>query len=321
MNTAWQPTGNLDYLRARSKIIAKIRQFFAQRDVLEVETPILCQSTATDPPIASFVTHFHSIPTAAGQPFYLQTSPEFPMKRLLAAGIGAIYQMSKAFRNGESGRHHNPEFTLLEWYRPGFTHHELMDEVDDLLKFILNTQTSKRYTYAEIFEKYLKIDPHHCDLNMFSQLARSNNLDVIGLNEKSRDDWLNLLMSHLIEPQLIHPTFIYDYPASQAALAKIRNTTPRVAERFEVYVNGMELANGYHELSDSKEQHDRFLKDNQFRADNCLPQIPIDQRLIAALNHNFPECAGVALGLDRLVMLATGAATIAQVISFSLESA
>src|SRR5262249_873671 len=129
MNSAWRPTGNLDYLRARSKILANIRQFFAERNVLEVETPILCQSTATDPPIASFVTHFHPVPTATGQAFYLQTSPEFPMKRLLAAGIGAIYQISKAFRNGESGRYHNPEFSMLEWYRPGFTHLQLMDEV------------------------------------------------------------------------------------------------------------------------------------------------------------------------------------------------
>lgn len=324
MSIDWQPTANLEFLRERSKIISKIRQFFAERDVLEVETPILCQSTATDPPIASFVTHYQAVSSAEAKPVYLQTSPEFPMKRLLAAGSGPIYQISKAFRNGEYGRQHNPEFTMLEWYRPGFTHHQLMAEVLDLLNFILTTANSKKYSYAEIFEYYLNINPHSCSLEQLVSCAKQQGLsDIPGMDEAQRDDWLNLLMTHSIEPQLDKHTqiFIYDYPASQAALAKIRPENPPVAERFEVYVNGMELANGYHELSDAEEQYQRFLKDNQHRATLGLPQIPIDQRLIAALKQSFPECAGVALGVDRLIMLVTRANSIAEVISFSFEHA
>jgi lysyl-tRNA synthetase class 2 len=322
----WQPSASLKNLRLREKILAEIRQFFANRSVLEVETPLLCSTTATDPHIASF--------SVAER--YLQTSPEFAMKRLLAAGSGSIYQICKAFRNDEIGQNHNPEFTILEWYRPGFDHLDLMHEVDEFLQIILQTKPASRHSYAEIFQQFLKLNPHSCSITELKNCAL--NYGIKATLDEDRDSWLNLLMTHLIEPKLgiDNPVFIYDYPPSQAALARVgaglcarpfsgdhtesplRNNPP-LALRFEVYINGIELANGFHELADAQEQRQRFLKDQQKRQQLGHKNVPIDERLLAALAHGFPDCAGVALGIDRLVMLAAKEKSIDKIMSFAWD--
>jgi len=290
----WQPTASVATLKQRAAIIAKIRKFFFDRNVLEVETPLLCESTVTSP-------HIQSISTREN--LYLQTSPEYAMKRLLAAGSGCIFQICKAFRAEEQGRLHNNEFTMLEWYRLNFNHHDLMNEVDELLQTILNTAPAQKFSYEEIFEKYLQINPHSISTpDLFDEVKNK-----ININESlPRDEYLNLLMTHCIEPHLGFdvPCMIYDFPASMAALAKIRTEKFAVASRFEVYVRGIELANGFHELQSASEQRKRFEAENQFRNINNLPLVSIDEKLLAALDSGLPDCAGVALGLDRLILLA-----------------
>ncbi len=315
--TAWQPTASRQNLQQRAAILATIRQFFLDRHVMEVETPLLGHSTATNPFIDSLMVaevnqHQH--------PPYLQTSPEFPMKRLLAAGSGSIYQICKAFRAEENGRFHNSEFTMLEWYRVGFDHHQLMDEVDELLKLILDTISAERVTYAQLFQHFVGVDPHTASASTLAARAQQRAISIPkNAHMEDVDFWRQLLMMHYIEPHIgqLRPIFITDYPASQAALARIRPGNPPVAERFEVYFRGIELANAYHELGNPDEQRHRFQLDNQRRAALGLPQIPLDNALIAALAHGLPDCAGIALGIDRLVMLATQATSIAEVISFT----
>lgn len=318
----WQPTASIEILQQRAQLLKTIRDFFQNRGVLEVETPLISQSTITDP-------HLHSLTTALIYPgstksqcYYLQTSPEFHMKRLLAAGSGAIFQICKAFRNDESGRLHNAEFTMLEWYRPGYDHHRLMDEMDELLQLILQCPSAERISYRELFQKYLSIDIASATLNDLQIIAKRQ-LGTLTFEDDNRDTWLNLLMSHCIEPQLGHqqPCFIYNYPATQAALAKISQDENPVAERFEVYVKGVELANGFHELSDAIEQRRRFEKDNKQREELDLPIIPLDEYFLQALANGFPDCAGVALGVDRLLMLTAGESHIEKVLSFPVQSA
>jgi lysyl-tRNA synthetase class 2 len=306
-------TAPMKNLRARARLLQLIRNFFAQREVFEVETPLFYPFTASDPHIGSFSLNLH-----AKQKVYLQTSPEFAMKRLLASGSGSIFQICKAFRAEERGRFHQPEFTMLEWYRVGFDHHQLMDEMDALLQFILQSKTAERFTYAELFNKYFNIDPHRCAVDELVQCAQKHQILVNPHFSDDKDQWLHLLMAHGIEPYLgfERPTFVMDFPVSQAALAKIIDSNPPVAARFEVYVNGVELANGYHELTDGIEQKRRVLADNQRRLELGLPTVPPDELLFQALNEKFPECAGVAMGVDRLLMLAMGAETIDEVISF-----
>lgn len=318
----WQPTASLSHLQQRAKIINQIRQFFSERQVLEVETPLLCHSTATDLEISSFETSLQVNSEAHQTTLFLQTSPEFAMKRLLAAGYGSIFQICKAFRNGEIGKKHNPEFTLLEWYRVGFNHYDLMNEVDELLQTILYTDPADRISYLELFDAYFSLNPHTCTTQELRKVAQAKGIDFRDLND-SKDVWLDLLLTHVIEPELglVKPVFIYNYPQSQASLAKIKQEENyQVGERFEAYFKGMELANGYHELSDSKEQQSRFLEDNHQRVQSGLPVIPIDHYLLNAMSF-FPECAGVALGIDRLVALAMGKDAISEVISFPITRA
>ncbi len=289
-------------------MLAQIRAFFLERNVLEVETPILYSSTATDLQLSSFTSYY--LDTL----LFLQTSPEFPMKRLLAAGSGPIYQISKTFRDGESGRWHNPEFTMLEWYRPGFDDYTLMDEMEELLVYILLNKNKKRkkierLSYKHIFQYYLDINPHRASLNELIACAEKKGL-IINKNTMDRDNYLDLLMSHYIEPYLgtDYPVFITDFPASQAGLAKVRELSEDgasifLAERFEVYIQGMEIANAYHELTNPQEQGLRFEQNNEKRKKLGLPIIPIDFNLLAALEHGLPESAGAALGIDRLVFL------------------
>ena len=246
------------------------------------------------------------------------------MKRLLAMGSGPIYQISKAFRNREAGRLHNPEFTLLEWYRPGFDDQRLMDEMDGLLFEVLGSAPAERLSYAEMFERYVGLNPHFVSEHLLRQRARLLGLVDSGSEDlRERDDWLHLFLTHVIQSQLgsSRPTFVYDYPVSQAALARIRPGDPPVAQRFEVYVNGLELANGFHELTDAGEQRRRFQSDLEKRRSLGLDTVPVDERLLSALEAGLPPCAGVALGVDRLVMAAAQAGALSEVVAFPVDRA
>jgi lysyl-tRNA synthetase class 2 len=310
----WRPSASLDALKARAALLASIREFFRRRDVLEVETPLLCTSGVTDPAIEPLlVERGNSVPAQR----YLQTSPEYAMKRLLATGSGPIFQIARAFRDGEAGARHNPEFTLLEWYRPGFDLQQLMVETGDLLTACLGDLPCHRRSYRQWFTDLLQLDPMTATVAELEACARQQ-LDL-GAMAGDRDLWLDLLTSHLLEPLLakLGMCFIYDYPESQAALARVEleDGIP-VARRFEVYVNGVELANGYHELTDAVEQRRRFERDNARRREYGLPERPLDENLLAALEHGLPDCSGVALGVDRLLMLQLGAINISDVLAF-----
>ncbi|HEY9030989.1 MAG TPA: EF-P lysine aminoacylase EpmA [Kangiella sp.] len=316
--THWKPSASLQNLKARAKLLSTIRAFFDEREVLEVDTPALSHHGVTD-------RYMHSMTADIGcsaEKGFLQTSPEYAMKRLLAAGSGSIYQICKAFRQDEVGAKHNPEFTMLEWYRLGFDHFQLMDDVFGLVTEVLGPKQRKDFTYQQVFIDYLGIDPLSIKDDELEQFARSN---LGSLPEDlERDDFLSLLFEDKIEPQLGKRgtvLFIYDYPASQAALARISETDPRVAHRFELYIEGVELANGFYELANSEQQLARFNADNQWRKSNNLPEIAIDQRFIAALEHGLPECSGVALGLDRLLMIKLNTKDIQEVIAFPWDRA
>jgi lysyl-tRNA synthetase class 2 len=321
----WRPSAPLDNLRARAGMMARIRGFFAARGVLEVETPALSAAAVTDPHLASLRTCYTGPAFPAGRPLYLQTSPEFAMKRLLAAGSGPIYQLGKAFRDGEAGRLHNPEFTLLEWYRPGFDLAAMMDEVEALAAALLGvTRRFERTLYRDLFRRHLRIDPATASLEELRDCARRHGLARSGdLPLRDPDAWLDLLLTHFIEPQLgaETPCFVHDYPPSQAALSRIRPGPYPVAARFELYINGMEIANGFQELTDAAEQRVRFERDRARRRADGLPDVEPDERLLAALAHGLPDCAGVALGVDRLLMVALRAQSIAEVVAFPLERA
>ncbi len=310
----WQPGATLDTLRARAVLLAKVREFFHSREILEVETPLLCSSGITDPAIEPLSV---ATGTSVPAPRYLQTSPEYSMKRLLASGTGPIYQLARAFRDGEAGSRHNPEFSLLEWYQPGFDHHQLMAQVADLVQYCMGELPVQQFSYRQLFQQFLNIDPFTAPLSELEYLVRSE--VEVGFTSSRRDLWLDLIMSHLIEPRLADAglCFVYDYPASQAALSRIVCVDGvGVGQRFELYVNGMELANGYCELTDPLEQRARFEADNRQRLEIGQPQRPIDELLLAALEHGMPACSGVALGIDRLLMLTVGASDIREVLSF-----
>jgi elongation factor P--(R)-beta-lysine ligase len=321
----WRPSASLETIRARAELLGRVREFFRQAGVLEVETPACSRFGVTDPAIDSLTTRYTGPGAAQGRALYLQTSPEFPMKRLLAAGSGPIYQLCRVFRDGELGRRHNPEFTLLEWYRPGFDHLRLMDEVAALIGQLAGrTLAVERLTYSEVFRRHLGIDPHAATPALLQRCAVEHGVSGTGeLQLDHRDGWLDLLLTHLIEPQLGRGcmTFVYDYPASQAALARVRQGDPPLAERFELYLEGMEIANGFHELADAQEQRRRFLDDNRRRREAGRLEVPMDEALLAALASGLPDCAGVALGVDRLLMVLTGCERIEQVLAFDLSRA
>ncbi len=299
-------------IRLRAETYRKIRSFFYKRSVLEVETPLLSHTTATDP-------HLHSLTTADGN--YLQTSPEFAMKRLLAANSGSIYQICKSFRKDESGSRHNPEFTMLEWYRIDFKLTQLMEELSALITQLTGINSIEYFTYAELFEKYIGINPHQASQQDLVSIIK-HNIDFQGANE-DKNTLLDLLLSHLIEPHLGRSgmTFIYEYPSSQCAMARIKTNTNGilVADRFELYLHGMELANGYHELADPKEQQQRFNDDIAMRKKLALPQIQPNSMLIEALQHGLPNCSGVALGLDRLLMVMLNEQFIGSTLAFAYD--
>ena len=317
--TNWQPSASLAMLRHRAELLGELRNYFSQRAVSEVDVPVLSRTTVTDINIESISTNSFS---GSG---YLQTSPEYFMKRLLAAGSGDIYCLGKAFRNGEAGRRHNPEFTLLEWYRCGWDEHQLMDEVADLIDQIYAATNQPpvavhRASYADYFAQVLALDPHTAPLPQLQQLAVAAGSDSWA--KESRANCLDLLFSVQVEPQLPQGlVFVYDYPACQAALAETATNQQGqlVSRRFEAFLNGMELANGYFELTDGGQQQQRFADDLVARSAANQPMVAVDQSLIAALQQGLPSCAGVALGVDRLLMQLQGAESIAQVMPFSWD--
>ncbi|NVK22410.1 MAG: EF-P lysine aminoacylase GenX [Kangiellaceae bacterium] len=320
----WQPTTSTENLKARAHILAQIRDYFTKQKVVEVETPLLCSHGVTDRYMRSLISNNFS--QGIDNKGFLQTSPEYAMKRLLASGSGDIYQICKAFRQDEVGRRHNPEFTMLEWYRVGFDDRALMDDVFALLSMLKPNLERVDFSYQQVFEQFLQIDPLAILDTDLKVLAEQMLGDLP--QDLERDDYLSLLFEAKIEPHLGLETdghqsvaFIYDFPASQAALARLNEQDPRVAKRFEVYWQGVELANGFYELIDAELQLERFEADNQWRETNNLEAIAIDHYFIDALRHGLPDCAGVALGVDRLMMILLEAKHIEQVIAFPADRA
>jgi len=307
---SWQPRAKLQVIRERARVYRQIRSFFNNRGCLEVDTPVLMPATSTDANIESIV-----VAGAAG-PLYLQTSPESAMKRLLAAGCGSIFQICHAFRQGECGRLHNPEFSLLEWYRVGYDYHQLMAEMELLITTLsLHECNFSRISYKDLFSQSLDLDIDRLTL----EDLRAHCLQMVpgtSVTELEFDQCLDLLLTVVIVPSMQGYQFIYDYPKSQAALARINANNNNVAERFELFFDGIELANGFSELTDCTQQRSRFEQDIENRRQRNLPQHSIDEHLLAALESGMEDCAGVALGLDRLLMVLLGQDSIDQVLSF-----
>ena len=312
----WRPSADIDALRLRARVLRAVRAYFDSQGVLEVETPALCSRTVTDPSIESLVSHDRT-----GRAWFLQTSPEFAMKRLLAAGSGSIYQITRAYRDGERGRHHDMQFSILEWYRVGFDHHLLIDDLDALLDRVLGPQSTRRMTFREAFSRHLDLDPstaptaelhHACETRGYSSRAAA----------ASRDECLDYLLAAAVQPSFAPGrVYLLDFPASQAALARIRAGPPQVAERFELYVDGIEVANGYHELQDAVELKRRMRHDIERRRATGRTVPKLDERLLAAHHAGLPDCAGVAVGLDRLVMIAGRYRTLRDVLAFPSDRA
>jgi lysyl-tRNA synthetase class 2 len=328
---AWRPSAARARLSARAALLRHAREFFAARGVLEVDTPLVINAPVSDVHIHSAAVRL-TAPTPGGAPsaqYFLHTSPEYAMKRLLAAGVGDIYQICHVVRGFERGALHNPEFTLIEWYRLGFSLGQLMDEVEALVRGLLGAaatqRASERLSYREAFVRELALDPFTASLAELARAAQplAYRRDPAREPHDARDEWLELLMGSLVGPRLGRGslTFVHGYPASQAALARLDPVDPRSAQRFELYCEGVELANGFHELAAAREQRARFERDNGERQRLGLPVRPLDERLLAALEAGLPDCAGVALGFDRTLMLATGAAHIDEVLAFPTERA
>ena len=319
----WRPSAAIETLRARAQLLRTIREFFHARGVLEVDTPILSQYGTVDRHIDSFSA------VSAPHVFWLHTSPEFAMKRLLAVGSGPIYQLCHVFRAEQAGRLHNPEFMMLEWYRPGWDHHRLMDEVEALLRVcgILLEHAPQRLSYHDAFQSIAGLDPFVAGLHDLKQGLAGQNVAVPGNlsaeQESDRDFWLDLWMGAVVGPRLGRdtPCFVYDFPASQCALARVRAGDPPVAERFELFWRGIELANGFHELTDAAEQRRRFESDCAWRRRRGLPTPPADENLLAALEAGMPAGAGVALGIDRLLMSKLGLDHLAEALSYDAARA
>jgi lysyl-tRNA synthetase class 2 len=318
----WRPGASLDVLRERARMLARARDYFARHAVLEVETPVLSQAGITDAQIESVPAEVAGL----GR-MYLQTSPEYPMKRLLAAGVGDCYQVCHVFRDGERGSLHNPEFTLIEWYRIGLDAAQLMGDVEALVAAMLAglrpLEPAERVSYRNAVRELAGIDPMTTTGAAVAAALAGHGIDVPRSAVADRDALLDLLVATVVGPRLGRgrPTFVHDYPASQAALARIRPGDPPVAERFELYLEGMELANGFHELGEVPEQRQRFESDLAIRADRGQAARPLDERFLAGLSHGLPDCSGVALGFDRLVMAALSLATIDEAMAFTIGRA
>lgn len=321
--TDWRPSASLEAMKSRARMLQSIRAFFAEQQVLEVETPVLSSAAITDPHLHSFKT------TYLNRPLYLHTSPEFFMKRLLAAGSGDIYQICKVFRDDEQGQHHNPEFSMLEWYRLDFDHHRLMDEMEILLMRLVtrfkpdgDEVSFSRLSYRQAFINALDIDPLMATAVELKQAALRFDIEIPqGMDESNKDMWLDWLMTQKIATSFSRAgfTFLFDYPASQAALARLSTDDPRIAHRFELFFGEHELANGFYELTDAGEQRDRFESENSIRSRQGMAPMPVDGHLLEALAHGLPPCAGVAIGLDRLLMVLLEISDISDVLSFDFN--
>lgn len=351
----WRPTARLEVLRRRAELLQAIRDFFIWQGFLEVETPLLSADTIVDrhiepipvcisPPggsgsvsvdptssgsqpadkaVAEIGNH-NEITTASPRRMWLQTSPELGMKRLLAGGAEAIFQISKAFRLGERGPFHNPEFTLVEWYRVGDDLERGMKLLSDMVQAVLNTPAADFVTYAEVFRLYTGLDPHRATTGEMATVADLHAVAAPAIADDDVDTWREVLFCELVQPHLGWrcPTIVYDFPASQAALARVRNGDPPVAERFELFLRGVELANGYHEATAADEIRARAVLNNQWRKRDGKAPLPVDNRFLEALAEvGLPDCCGCALGFDRLVMLAVNAESIDEVIAFPWERA
>jgi len=318
----WLPSATRERLAQRAALLATVRQFFETRSVLEVETPMLVNAAVTD-------VSLRPVELVLGERrLFLQTSPEYAMKRLLAAGMGDVYQLCKVVRGDERSRVHNPEFTMLEWYHVGFEMTGLIQEVAALLDALVTrvggkARALRRVSYREVFQTSLQIDPLDASTEDLAKIAAAHGLTGHNLTELGRDELLVFLMGAVIGPTLGRGEWLAltHYPASQAALAQLDPADPRVALRFEIYADGIELANGFQELADANEQRARFMADNAARRTQGLPQMPIDEPLLAALEAGLPACSGVALGFDRAMMVAVGAKRIDEVVSFTIEYA
>ncbi len=320
------PAASWDQLRRRAELLHTVRRFFDEREFLEVETPLLSHDSVVDRHLDPLAVRLFADPRAAeqGPLMWLQTSPEFGMKRLLASGATAIYQITRAFRGGEVGPLHNPEFTMVEWYRVGDGLQAGMQLLDELAQATLSRGHAEQLSYADAFQRCLGIDPHRCAAQQLAQTAIQ-----LGFHPPSswdmedRDAWLDWLLVSHVEPNLGvgRPTILFDYPASQAALARVRERPVAVAERFELYVDGVELANGYHELTDPQVLQQRTHEANEARMADGKFALPTQSRLLSAMRHGLPHCTGVALGFDRLVMVATGAADLSEVMAFPIDRA
>ncbi len=292
-----------DLLKERARLLGEIRSFFLARDVLEVETPILSQAGVCDPHLQNLITEIND------KKYYLQTSPEFAMKRLLCSGSGSIYQICKAFRNDEQGRLHNPEFTMIEWYRTDFDYCNLMDEVEELVSKLIGVKDFQRITYQDVFLQTVGVDPFSVERDQLEKIAGHVSGKI------TKNDLLDLIMGTKVLPALKDAVFIFDYPADQAAMAKICGD---IAERFELIINGVELANGYTELTDPDEQKERFNHENKQRKLMGMETMQVDQHLLKAMSEGMPECAGVALGFDRLLMLIMNKNALSEVMPFPI---
>lgn len=337
----FEPTAKIEILKRRSALLSQIRRFFELAEYWEVETPLLSHDTVVDAHLDPFRV---AVDDAGKQTVFLQTSPEFAMKRLMASGADRIYQITKSFRRGELGSRHNPEFTMAEWYAVGETYHQQMDFVESLLRSLheFSSENFRRITYADAFAAVFSTDVAGLDCDGLKSLAQAHGIDIPkGFANDDRDGLLNLLLAECVEPQLgvvgagrisgvaaadastggSLPTFLYDYPASQSALACVRNETPPVAERFELYIDGIEFCNGYQELTDADELRSRIQTENTIRVREGLQALPISSRLLAAMDSGLPECSGVALGIDRLAMWLFNCDSLADVIAFPFDRA
>lgn len=322
----FRPTASWDALRRRAELLRQVRAFFERRGFLEVETPVLSADTVVDRHLDPFASGVPSEPGRPPRRLWLQTSPELHMKRLLAAGAERIYQIARVFRLGERGSLHNPEFTLVEWYRVGDGLDEGMALLAELCEAILGRGSAERISYREAFLRHAEVDPIQSGIDELAAAAARWGVvapESLRRDEEDRDDWLDLILAQRVQPRLgvERPAIVYDYPASQAALARLKPGDPRLAERFELYVSGVELANGYHELTDAGELRRRWAEVNRRRAADGKPTLPERNRLLRAMEAGLPDGVGVALGFDRLVMLAIGAERIDQVIAFPFARA
>ncbi len=319
ISSEWQPSASVELLKQRAHILQRIRIFFVERELTEVETPIFSHFAGTEPNLNA-VTADLKLRGKSCEGF-LQTSPEYAMKRLLSAGMGDCFQISRVFRADEQGRFHNPEFSLLEWYRLNFDDRKLLEEVEQFLHEILNCGAAEYCEYQQLFVKFLEIDPLKATFKELQNCTKKVMEYPPELD--SKDDYLQLLFSACIEPKIgfERPCFVTDYPASQASLARINADNPQLSCRFEVFFKGIELGNGFYELNDAEEQQQRFVEENKRRQKMGIETMEIDTRLIEALQHGLPDCSGIAIGIDRLVMLATDAKHINEVMAFPVDRA